>query len=132
MLVIDNSSDPWFINRIGLKQGNLLPRLFFILVVDTLTRILKTANSEGLLDGIGSYNITGHFHSLHFVDDTLLIYEADKENSNTLKFILYGFELTSGLKINSVKSQLVGLGVSNSLSNIFDKMLGCQVSKLPM
>ncbi|MCH90045.1 retrovirus-related pol polyprotein LINE-1 [Trifolium medium] len=49
---------------------------------------------------------------LQYADDTLYIGEATVENLWTLKAILRGFELVSGLKFNFWKSGLMGVNVS--------------------
>ena len=131
-LNINNTLGSWFPNRRGLKQGNPLSPLLFILIADTLTRILETANSEKLLEGFDDFSITRQVLSLHFTDDTLIFLKADKQYLNTLKFILYAYELATGLKINFQKSQFIGLGISDLLGKKLADMLGCQASRLPI
>lgn len=49
-----------------------------------------------------------------------------------LKFLLLGFESTSGLKINFSKSALVPLNISNTLACSLSNQLGCQITSLPI
>ena len=58
MLVINNSIGSSYLNKRGLKQGNKLSPLLFILIMDTLTRILKIINLERLLEGIRTCSIS--------------------------------------------------------------------------
>ena len=53
LILINNSLGKWIWNKKGLKQGNPLSPMLFILVADTLTQILRCARSEELLHGIG-------------------------------------------------------------------------------
>ncbi|MCI51085.1 LINE-1 reverse transcriptase like, partial [Trifolium medium] len=46
---------------------------------------------------------------LQYADDTLCIGEASVENLWTMKALLRGFELASGLKVNFWKSCLMGI-----------------------
>jgi len=48
---------------------------------------------------------------LQYADDTLCIGEASIENIWTLKALLRGFEMVSGLKVNFHKSCLMGVNV---------------------
>lgn len=48
-----------------------------------------------------------------------------------LKFILYDFELVTGLKINFQKIHLVELGIKHELTKDFATIVGCQVTTLP-
>lgn len=50
------------------------------------------------------YNFNGRHLYLQYVDDTLLFINTDVVAIRTLKILLYGFELASGLKINFNKS----------------------------
>lgn len=49
-----------------------------------------------------------------------------------LKFLLLGFESTSGLKINYSKSALIPLNISDTLACNLSNQLGCQTSSLPI
>ena len=56
---------------------------------------------------------------LQYVDDTLCIGEAMVENLWTLKALLKGFEMTSGLKVNFFKSCFVGVNVPSDFMSIW-------------
>jgi hypothetical protein len=55
----------------------------------------------------------GTISYLQYAVDTLCIGEASIDNLWTLKAMLRGFELTSGLKVNFSKSCLIGINVVN-------------------
>ena len=130
-LGINDSIGNWFNNRRGLKQENSLSPLLFILVTDTLVKILETANSENQIQGIDSDGVTGHIQCLQVADDTLVFCNAEKSSIKILKLILYAFELITGLKINFHKSQLIALGINEEMLDGFAAMLGCNAGKLP-
>lgn len=54
--------------------------------------------------GIGPEGFSQKVLSLQYAEDTLLFYTAKQDYLTTLKLILYGSELASGLKINFNKS----------------------------
>ena len=57
--------------------------------------------------------------------------KAKKEVADHLKFILYLYELASGLKINFEKSQLVGIGLQQVAKKGYANLMGCKMINLP-
>lgn len=62
---------------------------------------------------------------MQFADDTLLLCKESFNNVVTVKSILRGFELASGLKINFHKSKLVGINVDRNALACYTKTLNC-------
>ena len=62
---------------------------------------------------------------LQFADDTLFLCEDSFDNVVTMKAILRGFKLASGLKINFHKSKLGGINVHRSAFDCYTKTLNC-------
>ena len=77
--------------------------------------MLIQTHTENLLDSIGPNHFHSNLHALQYANDTILFCHAAKSLLNIIKFILYSFEMVSGLKIN-FKSQLVGLGLTSKES----------------
>jgi hypothetical protein len=68
---------------------------------------------------------------LQYADDTLCIGEASIENLWTLKALLRGFEMVSGLKVNFHKSCLMGVNVSAEFLEMASIFLNCKVGSMP-
>jgi len=68
---------------------------------------------------------------LQFADDTLFLCEDSFSNVVTLKAILRGFELASGLKINFHKSKLAGINVHRNSILCYTKTLNCAQMAVP-
>ena len=68
---------------------------------------------------------------LLFVDDTLVMCDANIDQMLFLHLILLWFEIVSGLKINLDKFELVPVGVVPNFEMLVDA-LGCKQGSLPM
>ncbi|GJS49220.1 RNA-directed DNA polymerase, eukaryota [Tanacetum coccineum] len=97
----------------GLKQGDPLAPFLFILVMESLH--LSVAISEGVFKGIQLHGSMSISH-LFYADDAVFIGEWSDANLVSLVRILNCFYLTSGLKINLQKSQVLGVGVSTNVT----------------
>jgi hypothetical protein len=68
---------------------------------------------------------------LQYADDTLCIGMPTLDNLWTMKAVLRGFEMASGLKINFSKSCLIGVNVSNDFMEMACNFLNCSEGSLP-
>ncbi|GAU23824.1 hypothetical protein TSUD_27340 [Trifolium subterraneum] len=96
----------------GLRQGHPLSPFLFLIVAEGLTRMIRRAVEIGKFHGY-KVNQSLHVQILQFADDTILMGDDSWENLWTIKTVLRGFELVSGLKINFTKSKLCGLNVDD-------------------
>jgi hypothetical protein len=112
MSILVNGSPTEEINiQCGLKQGDPLAPFLFLLVAEGLGGLMKRVVDLNRFRGfrVGRNGVV--ISHLQFADDTLCIGEASLENLWTLKAILRGFELVSGLKVNFWKSSIMGVNV---------------------
>jgi hypothetical protein len=68
---------------------------------------------------------------LQYADDTLCIGLPTVDNLWTLKAVLRGFEMASGLKVNFYKSSLIGLNVSRDFMEAACRFLHCREGCVP-
>ncbi|GAU28852.1 hypothetical protein TSUD_21890 [Trifolium subterraneum] len=115
----------------GLKQGDPLAPFLFLLVVEGFAGLMRSAVEKNLFKGfrVGSEGLV--VSHLQYADDTLCIGEASMENLWTLKALLRGFELTSGLKVNFWKSCLIGVNVSDHFMTMACRFLNCKQGMVP-
>ena len=66
------------------------------------------------------------------MDDTIIFCKAILKDINTLKVILYSFELLTGLRINFSKSCLIGLDIPSEETSFYAWMLGSSIGQLPI
>ena len=119
-----NSSPYGFFGSIrGLRQGDPLSLLLFVLVMDAHGRMLDKAVLEGHLFGFSVGNLEGRsltVSHLLFADDTLIFCEANLDHILILRLILIWFEAMLGLKINLGKSEIVPIGAVQYIDLFLD------------
>jgi len=98
----------------GLRQGDPLTPFLFLVVAEGLAGIVRSASKTTLLTGLKFGRKEIEVCILQFADDTIFLCEDSFNNVVTLKAILRGFELASGLKINFHKSMFAGINVQSS------------------
>jgi hypothetical protein len=108
MSVLVNGSPTTEINiKRGLKQGDPLAPLLFLLVEEGLGLLMRRAvdvhRFTPFLVGRDELPVS----ILQYADNTLCVGEATVDNLWTLKAILRGFEMVSGLKVNFLKRGLM-------------------------
>jgi hypothetical protein len=132
-VLVNGSPTGFFSSSRGLRQGDPLSPLLFLLVMEALSRLLERATEGGFITGYSVGNSDSHALSIShllFADDTLIMCGATPDQLWHLRGVFIWFQAVSGLKINMGKSELVPIGqVPNvvELANI----LGCRVSTLP-
>jgi len=107
----------------GLRQGDPLALFLFLVAVLGLVGLVRQVVKVNLLSGIKIGRKEMELCILQFADDTVFFCEDSYNNVVTLKSILRGFELVSGLKTNFHKSKLVGINVHRSSLCCYTKTL---------
>ncbi|GKB50839.1 RNA-directed DNA polymerase, eukaryota, partial [Tanacetum coccineum] len=114
----------------GLKQGDPLSPLLFILVMESLHLSFHNVVNAGLFKGVGLDNSLQLSH-LFYADDVVFIGQWCDSNLATIMRVLECFFRASGLRINRQKCGLMGIAVEpNKIANAA-KNLGCKILKTP-
>ncbi|XP_058752440.1 uncharacterized protein LOC131625610 [Vicia villosa] len=99
-------------------------------LVNSLTGLTQRAATQGEFSGFRiSNDITVEI--LQFVDDTVLLCDGSSNNLWSIKAILRGFRISSGLKVNFCKIRLYGVHVSDWLLSATSYFLVCGIDHLP-
>jgi len=109
----------------GLRQGDPLAPFLFLIVVEGLAGLVRSALKENPIRGVRVGKAEVECCMLQFADDTLLMCEDSYDNIFTIKVILRIFELASGLKVNFHKSKLAGIKVGRNSLDIYTRTLNC-------
>ncbi|XP_055961846.1 uncharacterized protein LOC130015537 [Mercurialis annua] len=116
----------------GVRQGDPISPMLFILDVEGLTALIEKAVILGLLDGIHVEGYMEPISILQFANDTLLFVPNDMWMIKNLLRILRCFELVYGLEINYHKSSIIGINVDDQSLAEASSIFSCKIEVLPI
>jgi hypothetical protein len=114
----------------GVRQGDPLSPLLFVLAADFLQDLLNSAKQHGLLSLPLVLPHNQDFPILQYADDTLIFMKADARQLFFLKAMLNTFADSTGLKVNFDKSMMVPINVSEAKLEIMSRTR-CSKGSLP-
>ncbi|WMV55749.1 hypothetical protein MTR67_049134 [Solanum verrucosum] len=132
-ILINGSPEGFFPSDRGLRQGDPLSPFLFIIVMEGLNNMLKTAHTKGWIRGFNvanEGNLRLEVTHLQYADDTLIFFDAEESQLKILRVILILFEATSGLHINWRKSLIFPINEVNRMQHLTE-ILGGEIGKLP-
>ena len=133
-ILVNDSLCVFFKSSRGIRQGDPLSPLLFVIPMEALSRMIDKASGVGLVSGFhvgGEVSDPLRISHLLFADDTLIFCEASSDNLIYLRAILTWLEATSGLHVNLGKFELAQVGEVPHLE-VLAEILGCKTSALPM
>jgi hypothetical protein len=133
-ILVNGTPSGFFSSSRGLRQGDPLSPLLFVVFMEALSRMLTAALDHGNLTGfsVGSRDSEALvMNHLLFADDTLIFCGAQEEQIRHLRCIFLCFEAASSLRINLGKSEIVPIGEVEDVEGLAN-LLGCRVASLPM
>jgi hypothetical protein len=84
----------------GVRQGDPLSPLLFVITAELLQIIINQAWHEGILELPLEYSYGQDYPIIQYADGTLLIMPADSSHLMAMKEILEKFTISTGFKIN--------------------------------
>nr|CAD1844395.1 unnamed protein product [Ananas comosus var. bracteatus] len=116
--------------RKGLRQGDPLSPLLFILCIDVLYRMLQAVADSGYLTVLAVEDV--NLLTLQFADDVLIFFDGSIKSATTIMVILQAFSKCSGLNINYMKSALIPINLPTDLASSLATIFGCPVHGFPL
>jgi hypothetical protein len=114
----------------GVRQGDHLSPLLFVLAADLLQSIINKARHMNLLQSPLPDIREQEFPIVQYGDDTLLIMEACPKQLFFLKAILNSFASSTGLRVNYNKSNMYPINVNPEKMEILSRTLNCQIGAM--
>lgn len=117
--------------RRGVRHGDPLSPLLFVLAADFLQSMINKAKGMGLLNLPIPSSSFDDFPIMQYDDDTIIIMEGDPIQLFFLKALLNYFSMCTGLKVNFSKSMMVPINVSEDRFIILAETFGCSRGSFP-
>ncbi|XP_058106238.1 uncharacterized protein LOC131249446 [Magnolia sinica] len=130
-VILNGSPKGFFKSSRGLRQGDPLSPLLFLLIGEALSKMLIRGHDQGILRGLSMPGLTHPLTHIQFVDDILKFSQPSPQYVNHLRTALHCFEAVSGLCINMGKSKLLGINVNTDTLLSSAIILGCQTQSFP-
>jgi hypothetical protein len=133
-VLVNGSPKGFFSCSRGLRQGDPLSPLLFLLVMEVLSRMLRKVEEEGLIRGFraGSNSAEGLCIShILYADNTILFCDADLDQLIYVRIVLTCFEAVTSLRVNMAKSEMVPVGEVQNIVELADSLC-CHIGGLPL
>jgi Reverse transcriptase (RNA-dependent DNA polymerase) len=102
----------------GLRQGDLLSPLLFVIVTDTLQSLMQ--------------KVPPVLRDMPNRTDTLIIMDAHPRTLQSTMTVLNSYAALTGLQINIAKSEFIPIAVPPTLHETIGRILGCPKGKFPL
>ena len=128
---VDWSARKNFKCKRGVRQGDPLSPLLFVLVADLLQSVLNKAKDMEILKLPLPLRHSTNCPIIQYADDTLIVMEACSRQLVALKALLHSFGESTGLKVNYNKSVIVPINISEERLDHLARTFNCEKGKLP-
>jgi mannosylglycoprotein endo-beta-mannosidase len=114
----------------GLRQGDPLSPILFILVMDVLKSLVSHASCESLLQPLVAHHVQ-HWISF-YADDVILFLRLTRNDICLIKHLLEVFGHASGLNTNLEKSSVTPIQRFDIELGVISDMVPCEIKNFPI
>lgn len=118
--------------RSGVRQGDPLSPLIFVLAAELLQAAINDACTRGMISHpIPPRGENQDYPVIQYADDTIIVMPACPDQAERMKQILTDYAVSIGLKINFSKSTLVPINTPEGLCQTLANIFGCTTASMP-
>nr|GEU33492.1 RNA-directed DNA polymerase, eukaryota [Tanacetum cinerariifolium] len=128
LVIVNGSPTREFQFHRGLKQGDPLSPLLFILIMESLHISVQRVVDTGMFRGI-SMGLSLKLSHLFYADDVFFMGPWSDSNIDIIVHVLECFYRALGLRINMNKSKLMGISMANVNVDQAATKIGCATLK---
>ncbi|CAA7047953.1 unnamed protein product [Microthlaspi erraticum] len=128
---INGITSGYFKGKTGLRQGDPLSPILFVMAMNILSIMLNKAAEEGIFKLHPDCENVQLTH-LAFADDLLIFLEGSADSVDGVLKILAQFEKMSGLAVNITKTSMFCSGVSTQVLNDLRNRFSLEAASLPI
>lgn len=116
-------------NCCGLRQGDPISQMLFILCMEPLQHMFKKAEASRILTPLARSGLKQRLSM--FADDVTLFIKSTSQNLTVCTSILSIFGQASGLRVNMVKTTAIPIRSSQEEMDLVCTTLGCSSASFP-
>ena len=128
VLINGQLSEP-IIHRRGLRQGDPLSPLLFVIVLDCMATMFAKSSQVGILKPIGNQRLA--YRTSLYADDAIIFINLDIQEMKAVQDMLDAFGTASGLRTNYGKSSLTPICCGGIYMEAIAGELGCPIKHFP-
>lgn len=121
-----------FLCKQGVRQGDPLSPLLFVLAADLLQSMLNEAMTHGLITPPILHQSCPDYPIIQYADDTILVLQANQTQLQHIKNLLLHFAAYTGLRVNYAKSTVISINTPEHKMQHLSSLLGCHIGSLPL
>jgi hypothetical protein len=128
-VLVNGEPGETIVHRRGLRQGDPLSPMLFILVMDVLNSLIKYSTIKELLQPVAIHQ--GRHRVFFYADDVVVFLSPHRTDLRTIRHLLDMFGHASGLRTNLSKSLVSSIHCSEEELALTAAVLSCSIKEFP-